>query len=53
MKPGLRLSLVTRWSALVGTLSAMGILIALGLDQLLPGRPALVFVLSAVCDSAG
>ncbi|WLI89377.1 HAMP domain-containing sensor histidine kinase [Massilia sp. R2A-15] len=49
MKPGLRLSLVTRWSALVGTLSAMGVLIALGLDHLLPGRPLMVFGLSAVC----
>jgi two-component system nitrogen regulation sensor histidine kinase NtrY len=49
MKPGSRLSLVTRWSALVGTLSAMGILIALGLDHLLPNRPAMVFALSAVC----
>jgi two-component system nitrogen regulation sensor histidine kinase NtrY len=49
MKPGLRLSLVTRWSALVGTLSAIGILIALGLDHLLPNQPAMVFALSAVC----
>ena len=44
MKPrkGLRLSLVTRWSALVGTLLAVGILIALALDHLLPGRPLAV-----------
>ena len=48
-RPALRLSLTTRWSALVGTLSAVGILIALGLDHLLPGRPALVAGLSMAC----
>ncbi|OON59941.1 ATP-binding protein [Massilia sp. KIM] len=44
-KPGsrFRLSLVTRWSALVGTLLALGILIAIGLDQLFPDSPLLVF----------
>ncbi|MGZ3183622.1 MAG: sensor histidine kinase [Telluria sp.] len=42
----MRLSLVTRWSALVGTLLAAGVLAALGLDRLLPGRPLLVF---AIC----
>jgi nitrogen fixation/metabolism regulation signal transduction histidine kinase len=42
-------SLVTRWSALVGTLSAMGILIALGLDHLLPGRPLEVFAACLLC----
>ncbi len=42
-RPGLRLSLVTRWSALVGTLLALGMLIALGLDYLFPGHPVLVF----------
>lgn len=46
---GFRLSLVTRWSALVATLLAMGILIALALDQLLPGRPATVFAVCLVC----
>ena len=30
-RQGFRLSLVTRWSALVGTLLALGMLIALGL----------------------
>jgi two-component system nitrogen regulation sensor histidine kinase NtrY len=44
-----RLSLVTRWSALVGTLLAMGILIALFLDHLLPGRPGTVLALCLVC----
>jgi signal transduction histidine kinase len=44
-----RLSLVTRWSALVGTLSTVGIAIALGLDHLLPGRTALVAALSMAC----
>jgi two-component system nitrogen regulation sensor histidine kinase NtrY len=46
---GLRLSLVTRWSALVGTLLAMGILIALGLDQLFPSSPGMVFAICLVC----
>lgn len=46
---GFRLSLVTRWSALVATLLAMGILIALFLDQLLPNRPATVFALCLAC----
>ncbi|QOY94876.1 HAMP domain-containing histidine kinase [Massilia sp. UMI-21] len=39
-----RLSLVTRWSALVGTLLALGMLIALGLDHVFPERPVLVFL---------
>ena len=46
---GLRLSLVTRWSALVATLLALGILIALGLDHLLPNRPVLVFGVCLLC----
>lgn len=37
-----RFSLVTRLSALVGTLLALGMLAALGLDSLFPGRPLLV-----------
>jgi nitrogen fixation/metabolism regulation signal transduction histidine kinase len=50
-KPGqrFRLSLVTRWSALVGTLLAVGILIALGLDHLLPGQPLAVFGICLLC----
>ncbi len=40
---GIRLSLVTRWSALVGTLLALGILIALGLEHFFPGHPVLIF----------
>ena len=46
---GLRLSLVTRWSALVATLLALGILIALALDYLLPDEPLLVFGLCMLC----
>ncbi|MFL6676438.1 MAG: sensor histidine kinase [Massilia sp.] len=46
---GIRLSLVTRFSALVGTLLAMGIVIALWLDQLLPGRPWAVFAACLAC----
>jgi len=41
-----RFSLVTRLSALVGTLLALGILAALGLDSLFPGRPLL---LAGIC----
>jgi nitrogen fixation/metabolism regulation signal transduction histidine kinase len=40
---GFRLSLVTRWSALVGTLLALGILIALGLDHFFPDQQVAVF----------
>jgi len=40
---GFRLSLVTRWSALVGTLLALGILMALGLEHFFPEHPFLVF----------
>jgi len=45
----MRLSLLTRWSALVGTLTATGILIALGLDQLLPRHPTIVVGISLLC----
>ncbi|QJE03218.1 ATP-binding protein [Massilia forsythiae] len=45
----MRLSLATRWSALVGTLLALGIVIALTLDRLLPGRTPLVLGLSLLC----
>jgi len=44
-----RLSLVTRWSALVGTLLAVGILIALALDHLLPGQPLAVLAICLLC----
>jgi nitrogen fixation/metabolism regulation signal transduction histidine kinase len=44
-----RLSLVTRWSALVGTLLTVGILIALALDHLLPGRPLAVLGICLLC----
>ena len=47
--PRWRVSLVTRWSALVGTLLAVGILIALALDHLLPGRPLLVLGVCLLC----
>ncbi len=45
----MRLSLVTRFSALVGTLLTVGIIIALVLDHLLPGRPLLVAALCLAC----
>jgi two-component system nitrogen regulation sensor histidine kinase NtrY len=45
----MRLSLVTRFSALVGTLLTVGIIIALGLDHVLPGRPLLAAALCLAC----
>jgi len=48
-RPGMRLSLTTRWSALVGTLLAVGVILALVLDYLLPGRPALVLAICLAC----
>jgi nitrogen fixation/metabolism regulation signal transduction histidine kinase len=48
-RKGFRFSLVTRWSALVGTLLAVGILIALALDHLLPGRPLAVLGICLLC----
>jgi len=46
---GLRLSLLTRWSALIGTLLTVGILIALALTRLLPGQPGLVLAICLLC----
>jgi len=46
---GARLSLVTRWSALVGTLLALGIIMALALDRFFPGHPVLVFAACMAC----
>lgn len=43
---GVRLSLLTRWSALLATLLTLGILIALALTRLLPDQPVLVV---AIC----
>src|SRR5262245_15622055 len=39
---GMRLSLLTRWSALLGTLRALGILNALMPTRLMPDQPLLV-----------
>jgi two-component system nitrogen regulation sensor histidine kinase NtrY len=44
-----RLSLTTRWSALVGTLLALGVILALVLEHLLPGRPILVVLICLGC----
>lgn len=49
VRRGFRLSLVTRLSALVGTLLALGVIIALALDHFFPGRPALVFAACLAC----
>ncbi|QBE67217.1 sensor histidine kinase [Pseudoduganella lutea] len=47
--PAFRLSLLTRWSALVGTLLAVGIGIALALDHYFPGQPLVVLGICLVC----
>jgi two-component system nitrogen regulation sensor histidine kinase NtrY len=44
-----RFSLATRWSALVGTLLVLGIVLALVLDHLLPGRPIVVLAICLAC----
>jgi nitrogen fixation/metabolism regulation signal transduction histidine kinase len=44
-----RFSLVTRLSALVGTLLALAVLSVLGLDALFPGRPLLVAAACVLC----
>lgn len=49
MPAPIRLSLLTRWSALVGTLLTVGILIALALDHYFPDRPWLVLAVCLLC----
>jgi signal transduction histidine kinase len=46
---GLRLSLLTRWTAMVGTLLTIGILIALALTRFFPDRPGLVLAVCLLC----
>ena len=48
-KRGLRLSLLTRWTALVGTLLTVGILIALELTRIFPDHPGLVLAICLLC----
>jgi nitrogen fixation/metabolism regulation signal transduction histidine kinase len=48
-KRGLRLSLLTRWTALVGTLLTVGILIALAMDHFFPKNPGLVIAVCLLC----
>jgi signal transduction histidine kinase len=48
-RPGLRLSLLTRWTALVGTLLTVGILIALALTHFFPNHPGLVLAVCLLC----
>jgi two-component system nitrogen regulation sensor histidine kinase NtrY len=45
----MRLSLVTRFSALIGTLLTVGIIIAFGFDRLLPGQPVLAALACLAC----
>ena len=49
MRHSLRLSLVTRFSALVGTLLTVGIALALTLDHFLPGQALLAASLCLAC----
>ncbi len=44
-----RLSLLTRWSALIGTLLTVGILIALALEYYFPNQPWLVLGVCLLC----
>ncbi|MHA4869086.1 sensor histidine kinase [Duganella sp. PWIR1] len=46
---GFRLSLLTRWTALVGTLLTIGILIALAMDHFFPKNPGLVLGVCLLC----
>ena len=48
-RKGMRLSLTTRLSALVGTLLTLGVILALVLDYLLPGRPVMVVAICLAC----
>ena len=48
-RSSMRLSLTTRLSALVGTLLALGVILALVLDYLLPGRALLVVAICLAC----
>jgi len=49
LKRAMRLSLLTRWSALVGTLLTLGIVIALALEHWFPNRPLLVLGVCLLC----
>ena len=46
---GMRLSLLTRWTALVGTLLTLGILIALTLTHFFPNHPGMVLAVCLLC----
>jgi nitrogen fixation/metabolism regulation signal transduction histidine kinase len=46
---GLRLSLLTRWTALIGTLLTVGILIALALTHFFPDKPGMVLAVCLLC----
>jgi two-component system nitrogen regulation sensor histidine kinase NtrY len=46
---GMRLSQMTRWSALIATLLSLGILIAIGLHYLFPDQPLLVTGVCLLC----
>jgi nitrogen fixation/metabolism regulation signal transduction histidine kinase len=46
---GFRLSLLTRWTALIGTLLTVGILIALALEHFFPANPGLVIGICLLC----
>jgi len=48
-KRSLRLSLLTRWTALIGTLLTVGILIALELTRVFPDSPGVVLAICLLC----
>ncbi|NYE64021.1 nitrogen fixation/metabolism regulation signal transduction histidine kinase [Duganella sp. 1224] len=48
-RSGLRLSLLTRWTALIGTLLTVGLLIALELTRIFPDHPGLVLAICLLC----
>lgn len=48
-KQPMRLSLLTRWTALIATLLTVGILIAQALSYYLPNRPVLVLAICLLC----
>ena len=49
LRRGFRLSLLTRWTALIGTLLTVGIVIALALTRYFPDNPGLVLAVCLLC----
>ncbi|USX21308.1 PAS domain-containing sensor histidine kinase [Oxalobacteraceae bacterium OTU3REALA1] len=49
LRQGFRLSLLTRWTALIGTLLTVGIVIALAMTHFFPDNPGLVLAVCLLC----